>query len=98
MNLSCNIPSPVPGKYNCEFDFAPFGVVRVVDGMVLGVSDECAAALVALGYYARVESLFEPAAPARSPRRAKVVAEVVTEVVTEVASVVAVELNNPDQV
>ena len=63
MNLSCNIPSPVPGKYNCEFDFAPFGVVRVVDGMVLGVSDECAAALVALGYYARVESLFEPAAP-----------------------------------
>ena len=90
MNLSCNIPSPVPGKYNCEFDFAPFGVVRVVDGMVLGASDECAAALVALGYYARVESLFEPAAPARSPRRAKVAAEV--------ASVVAAELDNPDQV
>ena len=63
MNLSCNIPSPVPGNYNCEFDFAPFGVVRVVDGMVLDASDECAAALVALGYYARVESLFEPAAP-----------------------------------
>ena len=86
MNLSCNIPSPVPGKYNCEFDFAPFGVVRVVDGMVLSVSDECAAALVALGYYARVESLFEPAAPARSLRRAKV------------ASEVAAELDNPDQV
>ena len=94
MNLSCNIPSPVPGKYNCEFDFAPFGVVRVVDGMVLGVSDECAAALVALGYYARVESLFEPAAPARSPRRAKVVADLAS----EVASVVAAELDNPDQV
>ena len=86
MNLSCNIPSPVPGKYNCEFDFAPFGVVRVVDGMVLGASDECAAALVALGYYARVESLFEPAAAARSPRRAKVAVEA------------AAELDNPDQV
>ena len=86
MNLSCNIPSPVPGKYNCEFDFAPFGVVRVVDGMVLDASDECAAALVALGYYARVESLFEPAAPARSQRRAKVASEVAT------------ELDNPDQV
>lgn len=82
MNLSCNIPSPVPGKYNCEFDFAPFGVVRVVDGRVLGVSDECAAALVALGYYAREESLFEPAALTRSPRRTKVVAE----------------MDNPDQV
>lgn len=82
MNLTCNIPSPVPGKYNCEFDFAPFGVVRVVDGRVLGASDECAAALVALGYYAREESLFEPAVPARIPRRAKVVAE----------------MDNPDQV
>ena len=90
MNLSCNIPSPVPGKYNCEFDFAPFGVVRVVDGMVLGVSDECAAALVALGYYARVESLFEPAAAARSQRRAKVA--------SEAASEAAAELDNPDQV
>jgi len=86
VNLTCNIPSPVPGKYNCEFDFAPFGVVRVVDGRVLGVSDECAAALVALGYYAREESLFEPAATARSPRRTKVVADV------------AAELDNPDQV
>ena len=90
MNLSCNIPSPVPGKYNCEFDFAPFGVVRVVDGMVLDASDECAAALVALGYYARVESLFEPAAPARSQRRAKVAADVGAEA--------AAELDNPDQV
>jgi len=76
----------MPGKYNCEFDLAPFGLVRVVDGRVLGVSDECAAALVALGYYAREESLFEPAAPARSSRRAKVAADV------------AAELDNPDQV
>ncbi len=90
MNLSCNISSPVPGKYNCEFDFAPFGVVQVVDGMVLGVSDECAAALVALGYYARVESLFEPVAPARPSRRAKVLAGVAAEA--------SAELDTPDQV
>lgn len=72
MKLQCLVSSPVPGKYNCQFDFAPFPPVQVIEGETTDVSEECAAALVATGNFARLNEFDAlvppaPAQPAEAP-------------------------------